>query len=264
MSSDRERRGHDGRPVHGPEPRQTARVDWRAVAFYQVLACAISWPLFAWRDLRHASWAVWALPTVVKQLVPAFGPAIAGLAASAIFHRTHPRTVSLLGFDALRSVAFAAIPVAMLAFLGVPGPAPHIEGGWIAAIFLVRAMLEETGWRGFLQDALRPLAPPQRALVIGLLWGLWTFTTYLQGTPTEIAGHLAGMLVVWIVGSWALGMAVDRTGAVLVPAAMHVALDFGQTLPNEVWVPALGGSFLVWALMLRTWPGRPSTTPRTV
>jgi len=250
-------------PVSGPEPRQTARVDWRAVAFYQVLACAISWPLFAWRDLHHASWAVWALPTVVKQLVPAFGPAIAGLAASAVFHRTHRRTLSLLGFDALRSVGFATVPVTMLAFLGVPGPAPHIEGGWIAAIFLVRALLEETGWRGFLQDALRPLAPLRRAVVIGVLWGTWTFTTYLQGKPTEIASHLAGMAVVWIAGSWALGMAVDRTRAVLVAAAMHVALDLGQTLPNDVWVPVLGSSVLIWALMLRTWPARPTLTAPT-
>ena len=234
------------------------------MAFYQVLACAISWPLFAWRDLHHASWAVWALPTVVKQVVPAFGPAVAALVASALFHRSHRRTVSLLGFDAVRSVAFAAIPVAMLAFLGVPGPAPHIEGGWIAAIFLVRAILEETGWRGFLHDALRPLAPVRRAVTIGVLWGVWTFTTYLQGKPTEIAGHLGGMLVVWIAGSWALGIAVDRTGAVLVPAAMHVALDLGRTLPNEVWIPALGSSVLLWALMLRTWPGRPSMSPRTV
>ena len=67
------------------------------------------------------------------------------------------------------------------------------------------------------------------------------------------------MLVVWIAGSWALGMAVDRTRAVLVPAAMHVALYLGTALPSEVWVPALTGSVLVWAIMLRTWP-----TPRTV
>ena len=241
-----------------PEPPESARVDWRAVVFYQALACAISWPLFAWRDLNHPSWAAWQLPTVVKQLVPAFGPAIAGLAATAAFRRTHRRTVSLLGFDTVRSVAFAAIPVGMLAFLGVPGPAPHIEGGWIATMFLVRALLEETGWRGFLQDALRPLAPLRRAVVIGLLWGSWTFTTFLQGTPTEVAAHLVGMLAVWTAGSWALGMAVDRTRAVLVPAAMHVALDLGRALPSEIWVPVLGSSVLLWALMLRMWPA-----PRT-
>jgi membrane protease YdiL (CAAX protease family) len=233
------------------------------VAFYQVLACAISWPLFAWHDLKHASWAAWELPTVVKQLVPGFGPAIAGLVATVVFRRTHRRTVSLLGFDATRSLAFSAIPVGMLAFLGVPGPAPHIEGGWIGAMFFVRALLEETGWRGFLQDALRPLAPLRRSVVIGILWGLWTFTTLLQGAPTEIAGHLAGMLVVWIAGSWALGMAVDRTGAVLVPAAMHIALDLGRALPSPVWVPVLGSSVLLWALMLRTWPTRP-TAPAPV
>jgi hypothetical protein len=38
------RQGHDVRPVRNPDSSETARVDWRAVAFYQVLACAISWP----------------------------------------------------------------------------------------------------------------------------------------------------------------------------------------------------------------------------
>jgi uncharacterized protein len=257
------RQGHDVRPVRNPDTSETARADWRAVAFYQVLACAISWPLFAWHDLRHASWAAWQLPTVVKQLVPAFGPAIAGLVATVVFRRTHRRTVSLLGFETARSVGFAAIPIGMLAFVGVPGPAPHIEGGWIAAMFFVRALLEETGWRGFLQDALRPLAPLRRAVVIGLLWGVWTFTTTLQGTRTELAQHLGGMLVVWIVGSWALGLAVDRTKAVVVPAAMHITLDLGRVLPSEVWVPVLASSVLLWALMLRTWPTRPVASALT-
>lgn len=233
------------------------------MAFYQVLACAISWPIFAWHDLRHASWAAWQLPSVVKQLVPAFGPAIAGLVATVVFRRTHHRTVSLLGFDTARSMAFAAIPVGVLAVLGISGPAPHIEGGWIAAMFLVRGLLEETGWRGFLQDALRPLTPLRRSVVIGLLWGSWSFTAYFQGPSTEIVERLLGMGMVWIAGSWALGTAVDRTRAVLVPAAMHVALDLGRTLPSESWFPALAASVVLWAIMLRSWPSLPPVSAAT-
>jgi membrane protease YdiL (CAAX protease family) len=238
----------------GPSPDiSRTGVDRRAVIFYEVLACALSWPLFAWRDFAHASWAEWPLPSLVKGLAPAFGPAIAGLVAMAVFRRTHRRTVSLFGTSTWRSALFALTPVALVAAWGVPSPLPHVEGAWIGAVFLAYGLLEETGWRGFLQDALRPLPPLQRYVSLGLLWGAWHFTTFLGGTPLETAKRMALMLALWIAGSWGLGLAVDRSHAVLVPGALHVAFNLSEALPPGTWVPVLGISGVVWALLLRTW-----------
>jgi hypothetical protein len=36
---------------------------------------------------------------------------------------------------------------------------------------------EELRWRGFLQDALRPLPPVKRFVLIGVMWEFWHFTT---------------------------------------------------------------------------------------
>ena len=39
---------------------------------------------------------------------------------------------------------------------------------------------EELGWRGFLQDALRPLTPYKKYIIIGVMWELWHFTNRMS------------------------------------------------------------------------------------
>ena len=47
---------------------------------------------------------------------------------------------------------------------------------------------EELGWRGFLQDALRPLARLPRYVLLGAIWEFWHFTNRThQGSLAEIA-----------------------------------------------------------------------------
>lgn len=224
------------------------------MAFFWALACAISWPLFAWRDLAPTSWAAFPVPGFVKGLAPAVGPTVSALVSLALFRRTHLRTVSLWGTSPRRALGFAATPVVLLALFGVPDERPHLHGLWVGLLFLTYGLLEEAGWRGFLQDALRPLAPRRRYLVLGLLWGAWHFTTFfVRGEPADVPRTLALMLVVWIGGSWGLGVAADRSHAVLVAGTLHIAFNLGRALPAERTWPLLGISAAVWFWLLRTW-----------
>ncbi len=67
------------------------------------------------------------------------------------------RRISLLGTDKPKSLVMAAIPVALLAAFGL------IVG--VQAI--VYCVLEETGWRGYLQDDFRYLNPVVKPILIG-------------------------------------------------------------------------------------------------
>ena len=55
------------------------RVDWKAVGLYYVLACAISWPSFWWRDMHTASWVAWRVPGFLRMAPIMWGPGIAAL-----------------------------------------------------------------------------------------------------------------------------------------------------------------------------------------
>jgi hypothetical protein len=45
-------------------------VDWRAVAFYYLIACALSWPFFWWRDVHPESWYGWRFPGIPPSSPP--------------------------------------------------------------------------------------------------------------------------------------------------------------------------------------------------
>jgi len=136
------------------------QVHWKAVGLFYFLACAISWPSFWWRDMHTASWAAWRVPGFLKMAPIMWGPGIAALVALAVFRRSHPKTITLFGGVVGRSLAFYLVPFVLLAVAGLPGSG---SPGRVVSFTVLLAVIgffnilgEELGWRGFLQDALRP------------------------------------------------------------------------------------------------------------
>ena len=116
------------------------------------------------------------------------------------------------------------------------------------------AVGEELGWRGFLQDALRPLAPGVRFALIGVLWGAWHFTTFIHGTPGAVCARLSLMLALWVGGSWGLGLLADRTASVLVTAAVHLVFNYLTLFPGRTCLAVLVPSLGAWVVLLHRWP----------
>jgi len=234
-------------------------VGWASVATFYAIACAVSWPLFWWRDMERVSWEAWAVPPLLKSLTPAAGPALGAVVALLLFRRSHPRTVTPGGTSSFGSVLFAALPVALLTALAVRSGEALLESLGLALAFAAYGFGEELGWRGFLQDALRPLPKAPRILAIAALWGAWHFTTFLGGGIGAAAPRLAAMSVVWVLGSWGLGEATDRTRSVLVAAMLHVAFNVPRSLPREIALPFLAGSAVIWAVLFAKWPKADAT-----
>jgi hypothetical protein len=209
--------------------------------------------------MNQDSWIAWQLPRYFKAVPIMWGPGVAALVALYLFRRTHPRTITLGGRSARESAAFFLVPVAALA--AAYAPVVGVRGlallAGIAALGFFNILGEELGWRGFLQDALRPLGKVPRYMLIGGLWEFWHFTNRVAHAPfPAVALRLAIMYPATMLISALIGEAVDRKRALVVGVTLHFWL-------NAVWeIPALleasptptylvlAGSVVFWAVML--------------
>ena len=223
---------------------QLAQVNWKAVGFFYVLACGLSYGLHF-------------LPNPTKDILPlhtvftyGLGPIGAALITRFVF-RDVPRTITLGGIKSFRTALFVGTPLLLGLAFGVTNKAgqnEHIYGGLVAFSGILYGFVEEAGWRGFLQDALRPLPTFWRVLIIGTMWLGWHFTflpdlSGVAGPQTPIWGVYAGLLL----ASWGFGDAAERTKSVMVVACLHEAFNLtGSPV-------ALGLTLLIWTLLLVYW-----------
>lgn len=237
---------------------KTDSVQWLHVATFYVLACAISWPFFWWRDMESQSFREWGVPGILKTASIMWGPGLAAIICLVLFRKSHKRTITLLGTSPWRSLVLWVSPWFLLGILGGPGQdgiSGHLFGFLLPVVALFSVLGEEVGWRGFLQDALRPLRPIYRYLLIGYLWEIWHFTNRTRGKTVIaviftvlIAGLIASLL------SWLIGRATDRTRAILVAALMHGLVN--ATFEFAYWQAyiAIGFALALLALFLWRWP----------
>lgn len=239
-------------------PSPSPRVNWRAVGLFFLIACAWSWPLFWWRDMHADSFRALPGPFPLKMALIMWGPGIAALVCMRVFRGTHARTITIAGGARMRALAFYAVPMLALALVGVESPEfggrVHLMVLAIALVGFVNVLGEELGWRGFLQDALRPLRPAARYGLIGLMWVAWHFTNlFAYRDGPELAAYLAWYVPMTVALSFVIGVATDRARAVAVAVTLHAWLnllwEFGG--PGTYAVFALSVPFWLW--MLRAW-----------
>ncbi|HUQ99199.1 MAG TPA: CPBP family intramembrane glutamic endopeptidase [Gemmatimonadaceae bacterium] len=252
--------------------RDVERVAWRSVVVFYLLACALSWPFYWWRDMHPASWNSWALFSIpasspltfiIKNAVVMWGPGIAAIITLTVFRDRHPRTISLFGRSRARSLLFYWVPIFIAAIVGMPLPNGSVNRAAVLGLGLVTmftVMGEELGWRGFLQDALRPLAPWKRYVLIGVMWEFWHFTNRTShGSLSQRLTMLAIFYPVGILLSSIFGEATDRGRALLIAITLHAWFDIVFTFPGERTYLALALSIPVWIAILWTWKPEEAT-----
>ncbi len=235
-------------------------VHWRAVLTFCLLACAWSWPLFWLRDMHPDTWQAWRMPPPLKNMLLMWGPGVAALVCLRVFRSTHRRTITFSGDQRWRSLAFYFAPLVALAAVGtrMPEMGPGTVHGLVlalAVVGLINILGEELGWRGFLQDALRPLARPQRYLLIGLIWAGWHFTNlFAHRSGAELWTYLAWYLPMTVALSALIGEATDRSRALLVAVTLHGWLDLLWELEGTGVYVVFAAAIPFWFWLLWTWP----------
>ena len=224
---------------------QVAQVNWKAVTFFYILTCGLSYGLHF-------------LPNLNPGFLPrhniftyGLGPIISAFVTRLVFSSV-PKIITWTGAKPGRTALFVAVPLVVGTAFGLTnksGQNPHVYGFLIVVSSILYGLVEEAGWRGFLQDALRPLPTVWRVLLIATLWMGWHFT-FLPDLSAVVAGPqipVWGICGVFILASWGLGNAADQTKAVLVVACLHEA---GNLVGSPV---ALGIIALSWTLLLIFW-----------
>lgn len=226
----------------------TRRTPWRSVALFFGIAVLLAAPFnLGWATpwLRsHAG----GTPLALWPFLPAaIGPLVAALL---LRRRDAPglRATTLLGVPVVKNVVSAALPILTFGALG---------GRFLllAPIAVLYAVGEECGWRGYLADALAPLAPMQRYLVTGALWWVWhlRFATTFDRVlfPLIVLGS-----------SVLLGHAGRASRSVIVPAGMHATVILltadGTPTAAMTWagIATLAGWMLIGAFWRDSPPGQ--------
>ena len=172
---------------------------------------------------------------VSAALATGLGPAVGALVAMFIFKRKTEYT--LRGKSSWKSIATIVIPCIVFCIIG----------GWdLGATCLVAfayGLLEEFGWRGFLQYELRKLPVWQYVLIITVMWFLW----HLDLTQRSVLPFFLLLLL----ASWGIGKVVSETHSLLLCAAFHGIANFSKRdlFSDTTFTVAFIGVIVFWIVM---------------
>ena len=149
---------------------------------------------------------------VLAALATGLGPAVGALVAMLVFKRRTEYT--LLGKSAWKSMATIVIPCVVFGIIA----------GWDLGVTCLLAfaygLLEEFGWRGFLQYELRELPVWQYVLIITVMWFLWHLDLSLRS--------VLPFFLLLLFASWGIGKVVTDTHSLLLCAAFHGIVNFSK------------------------------------
>ena len=172
---------------------------------------------------------------VSAALATGLGPAIGAWVAMLIFKRRTEYT--LIGKSAWKSIATIVIPCIVFGIIG----------GWDLGVTCLLAfaygLLEEYGWRGFLQYELRELPVWQYVLIITMMWFLW----HLDLSQRSILSFFLLLLF----ASWGIGKVATDTHSLLFCAAFHGIVNFSKhgLLLNTTFLIAFICIIIFWFLI---------------
>jgi membrane protease YdiL (CAAX protease family) len=232
---------------------------WIRIAIYYAIALGLSFLARVYlgtSELADARLGAWG---IFRHLLSGVGPFLGALAIWAAFRPE--RRMTFGGSWPIMGLAMLAVPAVVLGATGVAngfGLDAHIFGVEIGLWIALYAILEETGWRGYLQDELHDWPALLRYATVGVFWYFWHFTFLLgdNSLGTEISN--LGFLVLASVG---IGFVADRTRSIFAAAAFHIVGNILMTSAEfRTFIPAPNARLtivlicvVVWLIMLRLW-----------
>ena len=231
------------------------KTNWRSVALYYAIAVILVVP-FRLEGL-HPDWFE-SLPTLAKAVLSGYGPAIGAMVAMIVFRREHRRMITVAGRSLLFSGLFSAVPILLIAGFGSDGRGigSHLGGLYVGLSVLTYCFLEEVGWRGFLQDALKHVKTWQRVLITASLWYFWHLSLFGFEANTSFLVSQLTFIAILILGSWFIGKLADDTRSILVAAGAHSLFNIFSYLEVDTSRKLIitGGSLACWMVLAKLMP----------
>ena len=246
-------------------------INWKRLVIFLIIAITIS-NIFRF-DIFELKSELEKLPTWIfiftTVLLEGSGVIIGALIIIPFLKKERKTEISLFGTSKSKSLIMATIPIIILTIIGVKndfGMDYHIYGLIAAFGTFLYCIMEEYGWRGYLQEELKRLKPWKKYLIIGFTWYLWHLTFLTKASVGDNLFFL-GMM---ILGSWGIGQVAESTKSIMASACFHMIIQimmFNALIKDGIdgteKILILGFSVSIWFIIVKKWE-KENTTANTV
>lgn len=181
------------------------------------------------------------------------------LIAIYLLRKQQKAEISFLGTSQYKGLLMAVVPTILLTVIGVKnqyGINENLYGLIAASGSLIYCIMEEFGWRGYLQEEFKDLKPLKRYLLIGFIWYAWHLSFFTDATIVDNLFFLA----ILVFGSWGIGQVAESTKSILASACFHLLIQimmFNSLIKNGLdgtqKVIILVVSLFLWVIILKKW-----------
>ena len=205
-------------------------IHWGAILTFYIIALTLRLTTIVLGNMYPSHGVNYAL-----ELSTGLGPIVGALVAMAIFKRKTEYTIT--GKSAWKSIATIAVPCFVFGIIG------GLDTAIICFMAFVYGLLEEYGWRGFLQNELKGLPVWQYVLIITVMWFLW----HLDLNARDILPFFLLLLF----ASWGIGKVATDTHSLLFCAAFHGIVNFSKRgrLADTTFLVAFIGVIVSWIVL---------------
>lgn len=236
-------------------------INWKRVLLFLLIAITIS-NIFRF-DVFELKSELEKLPTwiyiLTSILLEGSGVIIGALLIIPFLKKQRKTEISLFGTSKTKSLLMTSIPILLLVVIGVKNDFEmnnHIYGLVASIGTLLYCIMEEYGWRGYLQEELKELKPWKKYLIIGFIWYLWHLTFLTKASLGDNLFFL-GMM---ILGSWGIGQVAESTKSILASACFHMIIQIMMLnalikdgIDGTEKIIILGISIVIWFVIIKKW-----------
>ncbi len=236
-------------------------ISWQRVLIFFIIAILCS-NIFRFNLLGHKE-ALSFLPALilvpVLALLEGSGVYIGAIVSIPLLKRVRRTEISFWGRSKKRSFMMAIIPIIVLTILGVNNDFlvnAHFYGFIASGTTIIYCIMEEYGWRGYLQEEFRETNPFIKYCIIGFLWYVWHLSFL---SDTGIINNLF-FLAMMILSSWGIGQIAAYTKSILASACFHMIINimmFNDLIRDGInsteKLVVLVISVFLWIVIMKKW-----------
>ncbi len=188
----------------------------------------------------------------LKHVLQGIGPAIGAIVALKLFGlKTSYSLAGKLKPLLLSVFVFIVVPVIGFAIIGITeskyisASTIFIASAKLSFYIITYSILEEIGWRAFLQEQLTFVNKFVRILIIGTLWFVWHLNF-------DITMSNFIFFLILLFASWGIGKIGEITHSVLAVGAFHAFYNLFSTshFPSNEKYIVLGVCAIIWVVYI--------------
>lgn len=196
---------------------------------------------------------------ILITLLEGSGVLVGTVIAFCFLYKRKKSDATLFGTSPLYSILMMIIPVILFSVIGIKSSTnmdKHFYGFLAILCTLVYCIIEEYGWRGYLQGELQDLKPWKKYILIGLIWYSWHLPFLKEPSILSNLLFLGGL----ILGSWGIGQVVISTRSICASACFHLLVQvllYNSLIkngidPNKKWI-IIAVCITLWILLIKRW-----------